>query len=138
MTELNYPIKEIRGITDADAEALTAAGMATTIALLSACATRQERQQLAEKTGIAGETILKLANRADLMRVSGIGTKWGDLLEEAGVDTVKELATRNAENLAAKLAEVNAEKNLVGALPTVDACSDWIGQAKALPPRLTY
>ena len=54
--------------------------------------------------------LLKWANMADLMRISGVGAEYSELLEAAGVDTVKELRNRNAENLAAKMAEVNDNK----------------------------
>jgi predicted flap endonuclease-1-like 5' DNA nuclease len=138
MTELNYPIAEVRAITEAQVHALSEAGYATTIALLSACATRRERDEVARRTGLSVAAVLAIANRADLMRVKGIGTKWGDLLELAGVDTVVELAARNPANLRAKLAEVNAAKALVQALPTDADCSAWVEQAKALPRRLAY
>lgn len=138
MTELNYPIAEVRGITAAQERALSEAGLATTIALLSACATRRERDEVARRTGLTGAEVLALANRADLMRVNGIGTKWGDLLELAGVDTVVELAARQPANLHAKLTEVNTQKAVVKALPSAAACTDWVEQAKALPRRLAY
>ncbi len=138
MDELNYPITEVRGITDAQAAVLRDAGLSTTIALLSACGTRGERKAVADKTGLDEAAVLAIANRADLMRISGIGTKWGDLLERAGVDTVKELATRNPDNLRAKLEEVNAAAGLVKALPTAADCTDWVEQASALAPRLSY
>jgi len=138
MTELNYPIADVRAITQAQVQALSEAGYATTIALLSACATRRERDEVARRTGLDGAEVLAIANRADLMRVKGIGTKWGDLLEHGGVDTVVELAARNPANLRAKLAEVNAEKTVVKALPTEADCADWVAQAKALPRRLAY
>lgn len=138
MTELNYPIAELRGITAAQERALSEAGLATTIALLSACATRRERDEVARRTGLTAGEVLALANRADLMRVNGIGAKWGDLLELAGVDTVVELAARNPDNLHAKLDEVNADQAVVKALPSTADCADWVEQAQALPRRLTY
>jgi len=138
MAELNYPIADVRGTTEAQVCALSAAGYATTIALLSACATRREREDVAARTGLTGGEVLAIANRADLMRVKGVGTKWGDLLELAGVDTVVELAARQPANLRAKLAEVNTEKAVVKALPTEADCTDWVAQARALPRRLTY
>ncbi len=138
MAELDYPIEEIRGIAGSEAKALRDAGCGTTPAFLTAAAGRADRTALAQKTGVAAETVLKLANRADLMRVRGIGTKWGDLLEHAGIDTVKELATRRPENLHAKLKESNGAKSIVQALPNAGDCAGWVDQAKGLEPRLTY
>ena len=54
------------------------------------------------------------------------------------MDTVKELATRNPDNLHAKLAEINAEKKLAGRTPDAGMVKDWVGQAKELPKLLEY
>ena len=91
-----------------------------------------------EKSGISAERVLDWVNRADLMRIEGIGEEYSDLLERGGVDTVKELARRNPENLRAKLAEVNAEENLVRRLPSFAQTRGWINQAQALPRVVSY
>jgi predicted flap endonuclease-1-like 5' DNA nuclease len=82
--------------------------------------------------------ILELANRADLARVRGVAGVFSDLLERAGVDTVKELATRNPDNLHAKVEEVNARERLSGRTPPWSAVKDWVAQAKVLPRILQY
>lgn len=138
MVQDNYPIERIRGITTAEVTALTTAGVGSTRSLLEACGARSKRAALAARAGVDGSRLQKLANRADLMRIAGIGRKWSDLLEHAGVDTVRELATRNADNLQAKLAEVNAVKHVVDAVPMTTNCASWIAQAKALEPELHY
>jgi predicted flap endonuclease-1-like 5' DNA nuclease len=88
--------------------------------------------------GVDTKAILELANRADLARVKGIGGVYADFMEEAGVDTVKELATRNPENLHAKLVEINNEKKLTERVPTAEMVAEWVTQAKGLPPMLEY
>lgn len=128
----------IEGIGQVYGEKLQAAGLATTDALLKQCASPQGRQALAEKTGISGHLILEWTNRADLFRIKGVGEEYSDLLEASGVDTVPELAQRNAENLHAKFAEVNAAKKLVRRLPTQSQVADWIAQAKELPRAINY
>jgi len=128
----------IEGIGQVYAGKLAAAGLATTEALLKQGASPKGREALAEKTGISGHLILEWVNRADLFRIKGVGEEYSDLLEAAGVDTVPELAQRNAENLHAKLAEVNAAKKLVRRLPTQAQVADWIAQAKELPRAITY
>ena len=75
---------------------------------------------------------------ADLMRINGVGEEYSELLEAAGVDTVKELRNRNAENLTTKMAEVNAEKKLVRQVPSLKMVEKWVAQAKELPPVMTY
>lgn len=135
---LSYSLEDVKGMTKQNADALRQAGCQDTDGFLEACRTPAGRRSLATETGISGDDILDLANRADLMRVSGIGEKYGDLLEIAGVDTVPELAQRNPANLTQMLEDANNKHNLVKALPSVSQVEDWIGQAKKLDRRLEY
>lgn len=131
-------IEEIEGIGPAYAEKLIAAGVSTDTELLDQAASAKGRAQLTEKTGISGTLILKWVNHADLMRVSGIGPQYAELLEASGVDTVKELARRNATNLSEKMSGVNQLKHLAGTTPSEAQISGWIEQAKLLGPRISY
>jgi len=132
-------IIDIEGIGPAYKQALKEkAGITTTEALLEAATTPKQREGLAAKTGIGAKYILEWANLADLFRIRGVGSEYSDLLEEAGVDTVVELAKRNGENLFKALKETNDRKALVRRLPTVEQVADWIEQAKKLPRILTY
>jgi predicted flap endonuclease-1-like 5' DNA nuclease len=128
----------VEGIGETYAQKLQQAGIATVAALLNAGASPKGRQEIADKTGISHRLILEWVNRVDLFRVKGIGEEYSDLLEAAGVDTVPELAQRNAENLYAKLEEVNDAKKLVRRLPTLAQVANWVEQAKALPRIVTY
>lgn len=131
-------ISKIEGIGTTYAVKLNQAGISTVERLLSAAASRNGRQDLAEKTGLSEKLILEWVNRADLMRVKGIGEQYSDLLEAAGVDTVKELAFRRPENLHQALMETNANKRLVRRPPTPSQVQHWVGQAKTLPPVVSY
>lgn len=131
-------LTKIEGIGEVYAAKLKAAGIDTVEKLLEAGATPKGRQELEEQTGIGHKLILEWVNLADLMRIKGVGEEYSDLLEEAGVDTVKELRSRNPDNLHTALVEVNREKNLVRRLPRRDQVADWIEQAKALPPKVSY
>ncbi|MBQ3606994.1 MAG: DUF4332 domain-containing protein [Bacteroidales bacterium] len=133
-----YKVIDIEGVGAAYAEKLTAAGVVTTAQLLEKCAAPAGRKALAEETGISDKLILKWANHADLFRVKGVGPQFAELLEAAGVDTVKELAHRKAENLAAKMAEVNEEKKLVRRVPVAVEVQKMVDFAKELPGVLTY
>ncbi|KGN81192.1 ferredoxin [Porphyromonas gulae] len=134
----NYKVMEVEGIGPVMAGKLNDAGINTTDQLLQACKTKANRKALAEKSGIDEAKILKFANMVDLFRIKGVGSEYAELLEAAGVDTVKELATRKAENLTQKMAEVNESKKLVRRLPVLKMVEDWISQAKALPRMLEY
>ncbi|MBC8426167.1 DUF4332 domain-containing protein [bacterium] len=135
---MSYKIDEIEGIGPAYAEKLSAAGIATTEDLLDKCCTPAGRASVAETTGMGESTVLKWTNMADLMRISGIGPQFSELLKGAGVDTVKELRTRNAENLAAKMEEVNNEKNLAKTSPPHATIQKWVEAAGEMAPKITY
>jgi predicted flap endonuclease-1-like 5' DNA nuclease len=131
-------IIDIEGIGPVYTETLNGIGIYTTEDLLDAGASRSGRSGLVEKSGISPKLILEWVNLADLFRVSGIGEEYSDLLEEAGVDTVPELAQRNPVNLHATLIDVNQAKNLVRRLPSLSMVEDWVRQAKSLPRRMEY
>lgn len=135
---MSYSLTEIKGLEAADAAKLEKVGVSNTEQLLERVRTPRDRKALADETGISGDNILAWANRADLMRVKGVGRQYGDLLEASGVDTVPELAQRNPANLRARMAEVNEEQSLVGSLPSESQVADWVGQAKDLGRVLEY
>lgn len=134
----NYNIEDIEGIGPVFGEKFRTAGVKDTDSLLENACTPQQRKDLAEKTGLPESQILKFANMADLYRVSGIGSEYSELLEASGVDTVPELAQRNPANLAQKMAEVNAEKNLTRRAPSETEVGKWVDHAKGLPRKLEY
>ena len=127
-------IDEIEGVGPTYARKLRKAGVKTTEGLLKRAATRKERSTLAEGTGLTAEQILEWVNRADLMRIRGVGSEYADLLEHAGVDTVKELRRRSATSLISKMAEINEKKRLVRRLPTLSMVTSWVDHAKELEP----
>lgn len=131
-------IEKIEGIGAKYSQKLQAVGVKSTEQLLEAGSSRKGRQELAEKTGITDTLILEWVNLADLLRVPGVGEEYSDLLEEAGVDTVKELRNRNPENLYKAIQEVNARKKLVRQLPGLSKVEAWIKSAKDLEVKVTY
>lgn len=135
---MNYKVIVIEGVGDVYAEKLQAAGVKTTADILAKCATPKGRQALAEETGISDKLILKWTNHADLMRIKGVGGQFAELLEAAGVDTVKELKHRVPANLQPKMLEVNEAKNLVNRVPSVKEIEKMVAQAKELEPVITY
>ncbi len=131
-------IIEIEGIGPVMGEKLEKAGIKTVEALLKECASKPGRKKIADQTGIAEAKILDFVNMADLMRVNGVGAEFAELLVAAGVDTIKELRTRKADNLHAKLEEVNAAKKLTRRVPSLDMVSDFINKAKDIEPTVTH
>ena len=133
---MTYKIIDIEGVGDAYAVKLNEAGIKTVDDLLERCITPKGRKELAEATDISSKLILKWANHADLFRINGIGPQFAELLEAAGVDTVKEL--RKAENLVAKMEEINTGKHLTRRVPSVAEVQKMIDEAATLPPTITY
>ncbi len=133
-----YKIIDVEGIGEAYAKKLLEAGIKDTAVLLEKCAKPAGRKALAEATGISEKLILTWTNHADLMRVNGIGPQFAELLEDAGVDTVKELGHRVPANLAAKLAEVNEKKNAVRRVPSEAEVAKMVAEAKTLPAVMSY
>jgi hypothetical protein len=134
----SYGIEEIEGIGPAYASRLRRLGIRTTEALLKVAGSRKGRQALAEKSGFSTAHILEWVNRADLMRVPGIGSEYSDLLEAGGVDTVKELRRRNAGNLYSTLRRVNQRKRLVRRLPDLEEVGAWIASARKMKAAVEY
>lgn len=133
-----YSISDLRDISANSAAKLRDLGVTTTDQLLERAGAAGERTQLADQLGESASQVLTWVNEADLMRVPGIAEGFSQLLEASGVDTVKELATRNAENLTAKIAEVNAQLNLSGRVPTQKQVAGWIEAAKGIMPKVSH
>ena len=131
-------LEQIEGIGPKFAAKLREAGVASIEALLRMGATRKDRDMLAEKSGIEPKLILEWVNLADLFRIRGVGEEYSVLLEETGVDTVAELARRNAENLYQAMMEKNEKSKLGRRLPTQQQVAGWVEQAKALPRVVEY
>jgi len=135
---MSYPLTDIDGI---DAEAVTilkSVGIRSTGGLLEAASTAKGRKSLAIKTGFEEKQLLSWANVADRMRVRGISREYAELLQAAGVDTVKELKYRNPGNLAKAMAEANRKRKMVRLLPSEKVVGRWIDHAKSLPLKITY
>ena len=127
-------IDAIEGIGHRNATKLRKNRIRTTEALLKRGATRSGRREVSGATGFSEKQILEWVNRADLMRCKGVGSEYSDLLEAAGVDTIKELRRRNASSLASKMAELNEKKRLVRRLPTEKMVTGWVESAKKVEP----
>ena len=135
---MSYKIIDIEGIGQVYADKLQSVGVSTTEDLLDKACTKKGREALAEETGISEKLILKWANHADLFRIKGVAGQFAELLEAAGVDTVKELRHRVPANLHAKLVEVNDANDLCNRVPSQSEIEKMVEQAKELEPRMTY
>lgn len=135
---MSYKIEEIEGIGPVFAGKLAKADITTTDHLLEKCGSRKGRSDISKVTECTESQLLKWANMADLMRISGVGSEYSELLEAAGVDTVKELRTRNAANLTEAMKTTNETKKLTRQTPSLKNVEDWIAQAKTMDPKVSH
>jgi predicted flap endonuclease-1-like 5' DNA nuclease len=136
--DMNYKIDEIEGIGPVYTEKLSAVGITTTEQLLEKCASAAGRNAIEKESDLTAKQLLVWADVADLMRVNGVGRQFGELLKAAGVDTIKELATRRTDHLTEKLAEINAEKRLAQKVPSETQVQAWIAAAKETTPMISH
>jgi predicted flap endonuclease-1-like 5' DNA nuclease len=135
---VSYSLMDIEGIGPLMAAKLKTLGIRTTESLLETAKNVKGRKALAAKIGVDEKTVLKWANMADRMRIKGVGEDYAELLQAAGVDTVRELKYRNVGNLAKAMAKANRERKLVSVLPSEGRVKRWIEQAKSLPVKISY
>ena len=128
----------VEGIGPAYEQKLKDAGVTSCEELLEKGASSGGRAEIVAASGIDKSRSLRFVNHADLCRVKGVGGEYAELLEASGVDSVPELAQRNADNLATKMADVNEEKHLVRVVPSAKTVSGWVSQAKELPKVVTH
>lgn len=135
---VQYKVEKIEGVGPKYAAMLAKAGIKNTKQLLDRAATRKGRKEVSQATGVDEALVLKWANMCDLMRIKGVGEEFSELLEVAGVDTVKELAKRRADNLRQAMVDANGKRKLVRQLPSLGQLESWVKQAKELPPVMSY
>jgi predicted flap endonuclease-1-like 5' DNA nuclease len=132
-----YKVEQLRGATPWLSAMLRGSSIEDSDELLAACGPTAGRAALAEELGVEERRLLELCNRADLVRIRGVGRVYSDLLEFAGVDTVMELAQRNPDNLFAKMEEL-AGQHSVRRLPRREDVHSWVAQAKTMDRKVFY
>ena len=136
---LGGDIERIEGIGLVFGPHLRSVGIAWVADLIDQCGTADGRAAVAEKTGLTIAQLLTWTNMADLLRIPGMTPDWAELLHAAGVDSVKELKHRGAENLRQKMEEVNvtAERKISPTVPDVMTVNDWVQRARTMEYRIT-
>lgn len=122
-------ISEIKDMDEANAAKLAAVGVTTTAQLLEKALDSSARSVFAKAAGVDSKALTEWVNRADLMRLKGVGTEMANLLEECGVDSCKELQHRVAANLQTKLKDTNDTKKITHHAPSLSQVEEWIKEA---------
>ncbi|HEX4951069.1 MAG TPA: DUF4332 domain-containing protein [Blastocatellia bacterium] len=137
-TRRKSDLTRVSDLDDEHKAKLNAAGIFTCDELLEKGSTPAGRKEIAEAAGVDTKQALRWVNQVDLFRLDGVESKFANLLEAAGVDTIPELAQRNAVNLHEKLEAINAEQNIVQRMPSLTQVMDWVEQAGKLPRVINY
>ena len=135
---MSYPIIDIEGIGPTYAAKLRKVGIHTITDLLEMGSSKKGREKIAASTSIPESLVLTWVNHADLIRIDGIAAHFAELLEAAGVDSVKELALRNAEHLHTKLVQTNDQYGLSGKVPSRESLEAMVAQAKTMERKVTH
>jgi len=129
---MSHSVKDIKGIGEIFAAKLAARKVTTTDELLLFGATADGRESLRATTGVHSRQILRWCNWADLMRIQGIGPQFTQLLEAAGVGSLKDLAGSRAENLKARIEDEIRLMRLSAAPPSLTEVRRWITEARMM------
>lgn len=127
------PVSKLRGVPTSARMALKRQGINTCSRLLEEAGKWAARRALSERTGIDPELLLRLAQRADMARINGVGAVFGMMLEDLGVRDSGALARQDPVALHARLKELNSRERLARRSPTPEEVADWVAQARALP-----
>jgi len=125
----NDQLSTIPGMEPEPQSRLESEGITTTYQLLARTATKEERAELAQKIGMTTNMLRMLVDRADLMRLQGVGPDVATMLEEAGVNGCKDLQHRNPEHLYATLTKAQETGKTVSRPPTLEQITQWIADA---------
>ena len=129
---MSHKVSEIKGVGPQDAAKFQREQIHTVDDLINRAQTHQQRTELAKRVGVPPQQFAEWHNRASLMRLKGISTEMANLLEESGVESVKELQHRKADTLTIKLKETNETKHLTHRIPSHDQVQEWIVEARTL------
>lgn len=126
------PLSRLKDVSPELATRFKERGLTTTNQLLAVAGTPEGRELLAAQTRADAGLILRLTKRADLLRIEGIGDVYVELLEEAGVDSIRELARSHPERLYTQLMKVNITNQVTRRPPTLTKVRRWVAQAERL------
>ncbi len=129
---MNATISDLKGLQPEVKTKLEFEGIKNTQQFLEHTRTPQQRTELAHKVGTTPGALKELANRADLMRLAGVGGDFSNMLEEVGVNSCKELQHRVPEKLYTSLEAIHTDKKIGYRVPALAQVTEWISEAKKL------
>lgn len=129
---MHDPMSDLKGLQPEVKTKLASEGIRTTTQLLEHTRTQKQCAELAHEVGTTFGAIKDLANRADLMRLHGVGGDFSNMLVEVGVTSCMELQHCIPEKLHTQLEKISPDKQIGHRVPTLAQMTQWIIEAKVL------
>jgi len=126
-TDECYDIEEIEGIGPAFGKRFRGIGINTTCDLANAyLRDNGASKKASKKLDINLDAIKSWASMADLMRISGVGGQFAEIIQTVGISSRDALRKANAKTLYNKMEEYNAQHSIVPEVPSQTMVESWI------------
>jgi predicted flap endonuclease-1-like 5' DNA nuclease len=127
---VGYKLSDLKNVSGGLVKSLQALGIGDTDELLLAAANSDELKAMAGKLGVSEQMLAELANRADLLRVPGVGPAYAELLMGAGITSVAGLRAAGPD-LFDHLGKAAQTLGIKG-LPKSAEVSSWVNSAHSM------
>lgn len=138
MTKKPFQLKNFKGVNCEHVNILQERGIDTVDQMVTAGKTPEERQRLAQESGVSVEGIVELVKLSDLARIPGLKSVRARLYYDAGVDTVEKIAAWDPEELREMLIEFVERTAFDGIAPLPKEAASAVKTAKKLPKIIVY
>jgi hypothetical protein len=133
-----YNLKDFLGVNHQFTQALRKEGVFTCEHMLKAGRTEEDREKLAEKTGVPLSAVLELVKLADMSRIVGLKSKRARLYYDAGLDTLDKIAKSDPEKMQKMFVEFVERTGFDGTPPPLSEAAFAVKLAKYLPRVVEY
>lgn len=128
-----FKLSGFSGIDPDDVSMLSEIGVCTTEDLIAEGATKAQRMELAERSGVREDTVEELVRLSDLARIHGVKGIRARLYVDAGLDSVEKLASVEPEELRAVVVEFVEQTGFDGIATLPKEAEFAVAKARRLP-----
>ncbi len=134
-----FEIKKFQGVDKTKIKKLTEIGLITIEDVHKVTKTAKKREDLADKTNLPRDWILKITKLCDLARIAGLKGTRTLLYYDAGVDTLEKIAKWDPVKLREHFIKFCESTNYQGAKPpTQKECNNHVKIAQSLPKIIEF
>ncbi len=128
-----WPVEQLPGLSQENANALKKIGIHNTQQLLERANSKDSKQQLANQLGLKLQYVNKWVALADLARLPSVGCVYCGLLLHSGVGSLLQLSQTPAYQLHARILRFQvATMQRKDLCPPVERVQQWIQQGRSL------